>query len=138
MGVCSCRRLPPSNPPNPVGDSSSAAAFSYRVSEMAALVASPWGPACCLQLRLLRRPPPAPPRLRFLQLSSARLRLCVASSPSDSFAGWSDRQQDDDADKSSGFGAGGGEVFLDSFIPSNFPFQLPHGHGMLYNLVLST
>ncbi|KAK3148675.1 hypothetical protein QOZ80_3AG0207260 [Eleusine coracana subsp. coracana] len=70
---------------------------------MAALVASTLGPACCLQLRLLRRPQPAPPRLRLLHLSSARLRLCVASSPSDSFAGWSD-----DADKSSGFGSGGG------------------------------
>ncbi|TVU44267.1 hypothetical protein EJB05_03703 [Eragrostis curvula] len=76
---------------------------------MSSLVALSGGPACCLQLRLLRRPPPAPPSLRIL-LSPARLRLRAAPSASGSFAGWSDRQEDDDdakpPPKSLGFGAG--------------------------------
>ncbi|XP_062213876.1 uncharacterized protein LOC133914935 [Phragmites australis] len=77
---------------------------------MAALASQ--GPACCLQLHLLRRP--APPRVGLL-LSPARLRLrlrlrlrAAPDSPSDSFAGWSDHDDDGKPPQSLGLGAGGG------------------------------
>ncbi|CAL4920257.1 unnamed protein product [Urochloa decumbens] len=79
---------------------------------MPAVAAYPGKMACCLQLRLLRRPGPAPPPSRvLLLLTPPRLRTVRASPGSpDSFAGWSsDGADGDGADQSPlGFGPAGG------------------------------
>jgi hypothetical protein len=81
---------------------------------MPALAAYPGKMACCLQLRLLRHPAPAPPPARvLLLLSPPRLRTVRASpgSPSaNSFAGWSSDGADGDGGDQSplGFGPAGG------------------------------
>ncbi|RCV39829.1 hypothetical protein SETIT_9G001300v2 [Setaria italica] len=83
-------------------------------SKMPAVAAYPAKMACCLQLRLLRRPAPAPPPPRILLLlPPPRLRPVRASpgSPSpNSFAGWSSDGADGDGGDQSplGFGKAGG------------------------------
>ncbi|CAM0144576.1 unnamed protein product [Urochloa decumbens] len=76
---------------------------------MPAVAAYPGKMACCLQLRLLRRPAPAPPPARvLLLLSPPRLRTVRASPGSpNSFAGWSsDGGADGDGGDQSPFGFG--------------------------------
>ncbi|CAO1941133.1 unnamed protein product [Urochloa humidicola] len=76
------------------------------MSQMPAVAAYPAKMACCLQLRLLRRPPPA--RVLLL-LTPPRLRTVRASPGSpNSFAGWSSDGGADGDQSPLGFGPAGG------------------------------